>query len=76
LKEFPTIALLLFVYLFAARRSSTAETPEVHVEIGTLDGASYRIDMPAKWNGVLLVYYHGYSEHPVVFEKDLPNDFG
>lgn len=76
MKEFPTIALLLFVYLFAARRSSTAETPEVHVEIGTLDGASYRIDMPAKWNGVLLVYYHGYSEHPVVFEKDLPNDFG
>src|SRR5579871_6272767 len=45
----------------------------VKVEVGTMNGASYRIDMPEQWNGVLLVYYHGYSEHPVVFQKDEPN---
>lgn len=32
--------------------------------------------MPDKWNGVLIVYYHGYSEHPVVFDKDKPNEMG
>ncbi|WP_263353454.1 alpha/beta hydrolase family protein [Acidicapsa acidisoli] len=39
-----------------------------------LDNASYRIDMPEKWNGILIVYYHGYSEKPVVFDKDKPNE--
>ena len=43
------------------------------VETGTLEGASFRIDMPAKWNGVLLIYYHGYAETPVVFDKAKPN---
>jgi hypothetical protein len=27
---------------------------------GTLDGANYEIEMPAKWNGALLLYSHGY----------------
>ena len=34
---------------------------------GTLDGAPYRIAVPANWNGVLLVYAHGYrdrADHP------------
>ncbi len=50
--------------------------PRIHVDIGALDGAPYRIDMPEKWNGVLLVYYHGYSEDPVTFAPDKPNRFG
>lgn len=45
----------------------------VRVETGTLDEASYRVDMPAKWNGVLLVYYHGHSETPVTFDKTKPD---
>ncbi len=39
-------------------------------------GAAYRIDMPAKWNGVLLIYYHGYSEHPVTYDKSKPDGIG
>ena len=27
---------------------------------GSLDGASYKIEMPHKWNGTLLIYSHGY----------------
>lgn len=39
------------------------------VEVGTLDGASYRIDVPAKWNHELIVYYHGYSITPIAFDR-------
>jgi len=31
------------------------------VETGTLDGAAYRIDIPANWNGELVVNAHGYE---------------
>ncbi|MCY7348386.1 MAG: hypothetical protein LH614_19495 [Pyrinomonadaceae bacterium] len=34
---------------------------------GTIDNAPYRIAVPANWNGVLLVYAHGYrdlADHP------------
>src|SRR5947209_14859672 len=27
---------------------------------GTLGGAAYKIEMPAKWNGTLLLWSHGY----------------
>jgi len=62
----------------AAEKSgaTNAAVPAIHVDIGTLDGAPYRIDMPEKWNGVLLVYYHGYSEVPVVFAADKANGMG
>jgi pimeloyl-ACP methyl ester carboxylesterase len=62
--------------LAAAAATRAAAERGDHVEIGTLAGVPYRIDMPAKWNGVLLVYYHGYSEHAVTFAQDLPNPLG
>lgn len=37
--------------------------------VGTLDGASYRIDMPVRWNHRLVVFFHGYTEAPVVFRE-------
>ena len=33
-------------------------------EFGKLQGAEYRIDVPAKWNHGLVVYCHGYDPHP------------
>jgi pimeloyl-ACP methyl ester carboxylesterase len=60
----------------AAASTNTAAEPAIHVDIGTLDGAPYRVDMPQKWNGVLLVYYHGYSETPVAFTADKPSPMG
>ncbi len=60
----------------AAAEQAAVVDPGDHVETGTLGGAPFRIDMPAKWNGVLLVYYHGYSENPVTFAKDKPNRMG
>jgi pimeloyl-ACP methyl ester carboxylesterase len=75
-------AILAFACLLVSSHCATSQTPQtlqapkIQVETGTLDGASYRIDMPAKWNGILLIYYHGYSEHPVIFDKDKPNEMG
>ena len=36
-------------------------------EVGVLNGAAYRIDIPSDWNGSLVVYYHGYAEHGASF---------
>ena len=38
-------------------------------EMGTHDGAGYRIDIPANWNRGLVVFFHGYAIDPVRFEK-------
>jgi pimeloyl-ACP methyl ester carboxylesterase len=45
-----------------------------HTELGEINGARFRIDMPEKWNGGLVVYCHGYSDAPGTFE-DKPNPF-
>jgi len=42
-------------------------SPEGLTEVGTLDGARYRIDIPNDWNHSLVVYYHGYAQQPVTF---------
>jgi pimeloyl-ACP methyl ester carboxylesterase len=49
-----------------------AERPPVaaKTEIGTLQGADYRIDIPDDWNRGLVMFYHGYAVTPVTFEKD------
>ena len=36
-------------------------------EVGVLEGAPFRIDIPADWNHSLVVYYHGYAQHPFAF---------
>ena len=36
-------------------------------EVGTLDRAAYRIDIPNDWNHKLVVYYHGYAQQAVTF---------
>ena len=48
--------------------AAPAATGAVHAT-GTLHGASYRIDMPAHWNHRLVVFFHGYTDAPVVFRK-------
>ncbi len=56
-------------------RPDVLKTPGGTTEVGLLDGAAYRIDVPADWNHSLVVFYHGYSENPVAFhiaERLLP----
>jgi pimeloyl-ACP methyl ester carboxylesterase len=42
-------------------------SPAGVTEVGFLEGASYRIDVPNDWNGSLVLFYHGYAEQPVTF---------
>jgi hypothetical protein len=52
--------------------SRSAEPQVLHspvgvTEVGFLEGAAYRIDVPSDWNGSLVIYYHGYAERPVSY---------
>jgi len=63
------LAIFCVVSGCSAQGSSTpaaaAQKPAA-VETGTLEGAAFRIDVPAKWNNALVVYYHGYAATPVL----------
>jgi hypothetical protein len=69
------IALCALLYCTAvlhaiAQKSVSPEvlrTPTGLTEVGTLDGAPYRIDVPANWNHSLVVFYHGYALRPYTF---------
>src|SRR5271165_382140 len=37
-------------------------------EIGEMNGAKFRIDIPENWNGGLVIYCHGYSAEPVAYK--------
>ncbi|MFC6646708.1 alpha/beta hydrolase [Granulicella cerasi] len=47
--------------------TDTLRGPLGLTEVGVLTGAPYRIDIPADWNGSLVVFYHGYSMTNVTF---------
>lgn len=43
------------------------------LETGDINGARFRIDVPANWNGSLIMYCHGYNQNPASFdEKPIP----
>lgn len=44
-----------------AQPAGTAPLREPVAEAGTAGGAPYRIEVPARWNGGLVVLYHGYE---------------
>ena len=41
---------------------------EPKVETGEINGAKFRIDIPEKWNGGLVMYCHGYNPKPVAYD--------
>jgi len=61
------VLLATFLLLTAAGHAADLRT-----EFGTLDGASYRIDLPERWNRGLVVYFHGYSIGDVRFNGERP----
>ena len=52
------------------------QTAGTTTEVGVLNGAEYRIDIPPEWNNSLVVYFHGYAEHGAHFHiaEHLPPD--
>lgn len=66
------LAVLLSTAPLAARETPRAipapsAVPVPSIETGELDGAAYRIDIPADWNRGLVVFFHGYAAEPVRF---------
>jgi hypothetical protein len=57
----------------AAARPASAEAV---VDTGTLNGAPYRIEIPAGWNGGLVMYAHGYEVVGTPFRPELPQIAG
>lgn len=39
------------------------------IDTGEINGAKYRIEIPDTWNGVLIMYCHGYASSPGNFES-------
>ena len=52
---------LLSAFLACAALCAAAPKGEPKVEIGEINGAKFRIDIPENWNGGLVMYCHGYG---------------
>jgi len=55
-----SVAFLAFAMSFAFL-SPPAAGDEAKVQTGDIDGAPYRIQIPARWNHCLVMYTHGYK---------------
>lgn len=64
-----SLALSLLVSPVFAQDASTAVSPPME-DTGMLAGAPYRIDIPADWNGELVVLAHGFE--PVGVPREIP----
>jgi hypothetical protein len=61
-------AILLLTALSPHRLARVTAVAGPTIVTGNLGGAAYKIEMPARWNGTLLLYSHGYqgSPHPIL----------
>lgn len=50
-----------------ATQTQVLQSPSGLTEVGYVDGAAYRIDIPTNWNHSLVVFYHGYALKPASF---------
>ena len=44
------------------------------IEVGEIAGAPFRVDIPPRWNGGLVMYCHGYRGAPVRFDAHESNE--
>ncbi len=63
--------IVLTILAFAVLAASCSAQPKI--ETGEINGAKFRIDVPENWNGVLLMYCHGYSPSAGVFDAAKPS---
>ena len=61
--------MLFFVSALACAKTPAVAPGNAKPEFGTLEGAAFRIDVPEKWNGGLVVFFHGYAVTPVELEE-------
>src|SRR5205085_4086787 len=61
MKKFLLFVVLVFPFATFAK-----------TEVGELNRAQFRIDVPVNWNHGLVVYCHGYNPEPVKFDGSKP----
>lgn len=66
-------ALLLAVAALPATTAVAASDP-THVDGRLPSGATYMMDVPAHWNGTVLLFSHGYATGPANPAQDAPDD--
>lgn len=59
----------LTLFVFGGLLCHAATTVGPKTEIGEINGAKFRIDIPENWNGGLVIYCHGYSSVPGAFKE-------
>ncbi|WP_460072362.1 alpha/beta hydrolase family protein [Streptomyces sp. YKOK-I1] len=64
--------LLLLTAPQATARAATAEPARVEGRLPS--GATYLMDVPADWNGTVLLFSHGYAAGPANPAQDAPDD--
>jgi pimeloyl-ACP methyl ester carboxylesterase len=64
--------IALVIFLLALSGTAVA-ADEAKTETGQAGNAAFRIDIPAKWNGSLIMFCHGYNPFPIA-QKDLGLD--
>src|SRR5579871_3565933 len=60
----------IFALCAGAVMCMAAPNGDTKVEIGEINGAKFRIDVPKNWNGGLVMYCHGYSPIAVSYKED------
>ncbi len=60
---------LFAAFLLSACLCLAAPKVEPKTEIGEINGAKFRIDIPENWNGGLVMYCHGYSAAAVNYKE-------
>ncbi|KUO05147.1 alpha/beta hydrolase family protein [Streptomyces caeruleatus] len=65
-------AFLLAVTALPASTAAAADT--THVDGRLPSGATYMMDVPAQWNGTVLLFSHGYASGPANPAQNAPDD--
>jgi pimeloyl-ACP methyl ester carboxylesterase len=60
----------IFALCAGAVMCAAAPNGDTKIEIGEINGAKFRIDVPKNWNGGLVMYCHGYSPIAVTYKED------
>src|ERR1700750_1593723 len=60
---------LISLFVACALFCVAAPKVEPKSEIGDINGAKFRIDIPENWNGGLVMYCHGYNPAAVTYKE-------
>lgn len=69
-----TVAALLLALSTLPATALAATDEPAHVEGRLPSGATYLMDVPADWNGTVLLFSHGYAAGPANPAQDAPDD--